>query len=400
MTRGLRALGLAILLVVALPTAVGGALAQEEQVTLTIEVVTEGGETVGGADLTVTWDGGSETVTTRANGQALIDVPKGSNPTIEVAHDVYMRNFPYEVTNASQGLVQVPVARSGSVEVTVGGSTGPIDGATVRLVRSGRNAASAQTGADGTVVVGPVERGEYGLAVGKPGYVTNASQIQVTGRHQRTVQIGPGAVQVRFNVTDDHFSPPSPVENARIAIAETGDNLSTLENGQRSTTAPVNRQYTVTVRKAGYETVERTVRLREEARVVDVSISRTPDLNVDVVNRRVVVGESTILTATNEYGEPMANATVRLQGAVVGTTDAQGTIQLPVESVGNNTFEVTRDGLSNSTVVEGVEAATPTTVATTSTATSTSSGGGPGFTAPLALVSLLAAAGLAARRRR
>ena len=398
MTRGLRALGLAFLLVVALPTAVGGALAQEEQVTLTIEVVTEGGETVGGAELTVTWDGGSESATTRANGQALIDVPKGSNPTIEVSHDVYMRNFPYEVTNASQGLVQVPVARSGSVEVSVEGSTGPVEGATVRLVRNGRNAASAETDSSGTVVVGPVERGEYGLAVGKPGYVTNASQIQVTRRHQRTVQIRPGAVQVRFNVTDDHFSPPEPVESARIAIAETGDNLTTLENGQRATTAPVNRQYTVTVRKEGYESVERTVRLREEARVVDVSISRTPDLNVAVVNRRVVVGESTILTATNEYGEPMANATVRVQGAVVGTTDAQGTIQLPVESVGNNTYEVTKGALSNSTVVEGVEAATPTTV-TTTTATSTSSGGGPGFTAPLAVVSLLAAAGLAARRR-
>jgi len=399
MTRSLRAVAMAALLVVALPTAVAGTLAQEEQVTLTIEVVAQGGETVGGADLTVTWEGGSESTTTRANGQALVDVPRGSNPTIEVDHDIYMRNFPLELTNVSQGLVQVPVARSGSVAVTVQGSTGPMEGATVRLVRSGRNAASARSGADGTVVVGPVERGEYGLAVGKPGYLTNASTIQVTDRHERTVQIRPGAVQLRFNITDDHFSPAEPVESARISIAETGDNLTTLENGQRATTAPVNRQYTVTVRKEGYQTVERTVSVREAGLVVDVGLSRTPDLNVELVNRRVVIGESTILTATNEYAEPVANATVRLQGTVVGTTDAQGTVQLPVESVGANTIEVSHGGISNSTVVEGVEAATPTTV-TTTTQTSTSSGSGPGFTAALALVSMLAAAGLAARRHR
>ncbi|MEF8777138.1 MAG: PGF-CTERM sorting domain-containing protein [Haloarculaceae archaeon] len=403
MSRPSLAMGMTLLLVaVALgASAVGGVAAQEEMVTMTLELVNDEGDTVGGVELTVSWTGGSDTYTTRANGQALVDVPRGSNPTIAVSHDTYMRNFPYEVDNASQGLVQVPVSRSGTVEVTVEGSTGPIDGAAVRLVRKGRNAASAVTGADGTVVTDPVERAEYGLVVGKPGFVTNTTNIQVTGQHERTVRIRPGAVQVQFNVADDHFSPPKPLENARISIEDTGDDLSTLEDGSRGTTAPVNREYTVTVRKDGYESVERTVRVRESARVVNLSISRTPDLNVAVVNERVVVNESTVLTATNEYGEPVADATVRIEGAVVGTTGPDGTLELPVETVGNNTYKITRGSLSNSTVVEGVEAATPTTTTTTASPTPTA-GGGPGFTAPLAILSLFVAAGLATavRRRR
>lgn len=394
-----------VLAVAMVPAATAGVAAQTEQVTLTLEVVTETGDTVGGAELDVSWDGGSETVTTRANGQALVDVPKGSNPTVSVSHDVYMRNFPYQITNATSGTIQIPVDRSGTVEVTVQGTTGPIDGATVRLVKGGRNAASVRTGSDGTVIAGPVERDKYGLVVSKPGYVTNATTIRITGQESRTVQIRPGAVQLRFNVTDDHFSPPKPVENASVAIEETGDTLSTLENGQRVTTVPVNRVYTVTVRKAGYESVERTVRVGESAKVVDVSISKTPGLNVDLANDRVVIGESTTVTATNEYGEPVSEATVRLDGTRVGETNDQGTLTVPIDDAGNNTVTVTKGSLENSTVVEGIEPATksPTpTTTTTATPTTTVGVGGPGFTAPLALLGLLALAGVAAvaRRRR
>jgi hypothetical protein len=408
MSRTARAGAMATLLIVVAmaPAALGGAAAQTEEVTLTLEVVNTDGDTVGDVELAVEWDGGSETVTTRASGQALVDVPRGSNPTVTVSHDIYMRNFPYEITNATQDTVQIPVSRSGTVEVTASGATGPVDDATVRLVKNGRNAATGKTGGDGVHVAGPVERGEYGLVVSKPGYFSNASTIQVDGGESRTVQIRPGAVQLRFNVTDDHFSPPSPVENATISIAETGDDLSTLENGQRVTTVPVNRPYTVTVTKDGYRSLEREIRVGEEGRVVNLSISREPALHVALVNERVVVGESTLLTATNEYGEPVTGAGVSLDGSTVGETNAEGELSVPIEETGDNAITVTAGTLENTTVVEGIEPATPTTTTTPTPTTTTTqpptAGGGPGFTVPLAVLALLALASVAmvARRRR
>ncbi len=395
-----------VMLVAVLAPATGSVAAQTEDVTLTLEVVNDAGETVSGVALTVDWEGGSETVTTRASGQALVDVPSGSNATVTVSHDIYMRNFPYDITNATGGTVRIPVSRTGSVDVTVQGQTGPVEDATVRLVKVGRNAATAETGGDGTITVGPVERGEYGLVVEKPGHVTNASTVEVTGAIARTVELQPGAVEVRFQVTDDHFSPPEPVEDARVSIEETNDDLATLENGQRVTTVPVNRQYSVTVRKDGYRTVERDVRVGEESRTVDLTINRVPDLDVELVNRRVVVGESTILTATNEYGEPVAGAEVTLDGDSVGTTDEVGELTVSVEARGNRTVEVSADGLSNSTEVEGIQPATrsptptTTTPTTTTTVTETASVGGPGFTVWAALLALFAFTVVAVARRR
>jgi PGF-CTERM protein len=403
MSQSVRATAVAVLLVlVALaPATTGGVGAQEDVVALTLEVVDGNGDPVGGVELDVSWEGGSETVTTRSNGRVFVDVPAGSTPEIAVSHDVYMRNHPFVVENVSADTVQIPVARSGTVDVTVAGSTGPVADASVRLVRNGRNAAAVRSDGDGMAVAGPVERGEYGLVVAKPGYVTNVTDIRVTGDHQRTVEIRPGAVQIRFNVTDDHFAPAEAVEKARINIGETGDTLSTLDNGQRATTVPVNREYTVTVAKDGYEEVQRAVSVGEEGTVVDLTINRRRGLNLELVNRRVVLGESTVVRATDEYGDPIEGASVALDGAIVGETDASGAVQIPINQTGDNTVTVTAGSLSNSTVVEGIEASQGTTETTTATTTTTTSdGGGPGFTAVTALLAVVAVVVAAVRRRR
>jgi protocatechuate 3,4-dioxygenase beta subunit len=401
MSRSKAAAVVALLLVVAAaPVAVGSAAAAE-QVTLTVTVVDDGGDPVSGADLAVSWDGGSASETTRANGQALVDVPRGSNPEIAVDHDTYMRNHPFVVENATAESVEIPVSLSGTLTITVNGSTGPVDDATVSLFRDGRYATTTKTDSDGMATTDPVERGDYGLRVTKPGYYTNGSQITIRAQTSTSRTIRPGAVQLRFNVTDDHFSPARPVENATVDIAQVGTSLRTLENGHATTSVAVNRKYDVEITKEAYESVETSLQIKESARVVDVTLQRTPEISIAAANDRVVVGETTLVTVTNEYDEPVEGATVTVDGSAVGTTDESGELDVPIEADGNQTVAASVSDLSASMTIEGIKPSERTTTEppTTTETTTTTGGGGPGFSVLTGLVAL-AGAGIALLARR
>jgi PGF-CTERM protein len=394
-----------VLVVAALaPGAIGGAAADD--VTLTVTVVDSDGETLGNIPLSVTWDdgnGGPINQTTAPNGQALFGVPDGADVQIYINDDQYMRNFPYTVENVTDQSVEVPVSLSGQATVTVEDASGPVENANVWVFRDARYVDTRQTGPDGTSTTAPLERGGYGLEVRKAGYVTNKTSLSIgPGTNNKTVQIRRGTVEMQFNVTDDTFATPQPIENATVNI-QGGASLPTLSNGFASTTVAVNREYTVTVSKDGYESVTRTIQVGEQRTMLNVSIRRTDAISIEAANDRVVVGESTQVTVTDEYGERVAGATVSAGDSTVGETDANGQLTVPIDAAGNTTITVETDGLSASTVVEGVEPASnePTaTVTQTDTPTTTETPGdsGPGFGIVSALVALVAIL-LVARRR-
>jgi len=379
------------------PTAVGSAAAAD--VTLTLTVVDQAGEPTGDVDLSVSWDGGSEDVTTRTNGQALVDVPEGERVEISVSDDTYLRNAPFVIGNATGGEVEIPVSLPGTAKITVIDSTGPVTDAAVTLFGND-GFQSQRTGDSGTVTLEPVERTTYTVRVGKPGYLTNDTELAITGDVERTVRIERGAVELSFNVTDDHFDPPRPIESARVQIGDEAT-LSTLPTGRQGTSVPVNREYEVTITKEGYRSVSRTVAVDEAPVELNVSIQREPAVNVTAANERVVVGESTSVTVTDEYDEPIADASVSVEGSQAGTTDERGALSVEIPGADEQTIEVTVDGLSDTVTVEGIdpgtEAATATRTATvteaaTATETTTTGGGGPGFGPLVALVALLVAA--------
>jgi PGF-CTERM protein len=170
---------------------------------------------------------------------------------------------------------------------------------------------------------------------------------------------------------------------------------------------PVNRDYEVTVSKDGYVSASRSVSVDERPEQVSFIINREPAIGVDAANDRVVVGESTRLTVTDEYDEPVAGATVSVGGSEVGTTGEDGTYDVEIPEAGNTTVEVRAEGLSDSVTVEGVDpggeatpTATPTATETTTTATQTETegGGSPGFGALAAVLALLALVALARER--
>lgn len=395
MTRSLTASLSFLLLVAAVaPAAIGPAAAAD--VTLTVTVEDFAGTTVEGADLTATWDGGSTTETTSANGQAFVDVPEGADVTITVDHDRYMRNHPSTVEDARARDVRIEVARQGEATVTVR-DPDPVEGASVRFLADGRTAVAVRTDDDGVATTGPIERGSYDVAVTKPGYLEERFTVGVRDDTERSVSIARGTVQVAFDVRDDHFEDPRSVENATIEIEPIGVSLVTLPDGRATTALPVNRNYEVTISKPGYEQSTRNLGVGEGDTTLVAEINRQEAVTLAAANRRVVVGESTRVTATDEYGTPIEDAAVSVDGTEVARTDADGEADVPIESAGNVTIRATRAGSAATVTVEGVQPGATTTAAGNDT--TTDGGTGPGFGPIVALVAVALAAGLLRRSR-
>lgn len=389
-------LGTVLCLSAVAPAVVAGA----DLVTLEVTVVDSDGNGVSQLDLRASWDGGSADATTSASGKALLDVEAGANVSVTVDDDEYVRNAPFNVTNATGGTYEVPVTESGTATIEVVDAQGPVDGAVVQMQRQGTYVVNSRTDADGTVASGDVEQGEYTVRSWKNGYLRNATTVTVDGDETHRVRLRQGSRTLTVNVTDDHFSPPQPVENANVTVVDRGT-VTTLPNGQTTLSVPVNTEYDVTVSKGGYVANETTVKIRESDASTNLTIQRRDAVQLDAGQDRVVVGESVRMTATDEYGDPVADAEVTIDGESAGTTDDQGVLSVPIESAGSHTLVATSGGLEANATVEGVgegnEATTGGETSGDDTATGTSDGLGPGFSVVAALVALVTV-GLLSRR--
>jgi hypothetical protein len=393
---------LTVLLVVLAGAGPAHVSAQEGVVTLTVTVQTPNGSALSGANITATWDGGSAEAETAGNGKAFVDVPEGATVELDASHPDYVRNFPLVVENATERDVTVEVVPRASLTVTAEDAEGALADAQVVLRSDGRIVTNGRTDSNGRFVAGPVEAGDYNLAVVKSGYYRNASDVTVSGNARRTVTLESGAVTYTVSVVDPHFDPPEPVAEATVAIGTVGA-VQTLQDGETTVRLPVNSELDTTVSKEGYVETERTLSVGETADNVTVELSRTPSLTVSPVNERVVVGESVVVEITNAYDEPVSGATVLRNGDAVGQTGDDGEYAVRIPDADEYEIGARRDGVSaDPVVVTGVRAATatPTPTATpTATPTDTpSSGFAPGFTTVVALLALVGFALLSRRR--
>ena len=406
-TGGVGRLVVVAFLVVAAVTGTVSATNQAETVTLTVSVVTADGNPVGSADVAATWDDGTRNVTTASNGKAFVDVPANATVRLDVSHPQYVRNEPYVVSNASEQSVEVPMFPRGRIVATVRDSNGPVAGASVVVRQSGAIVASGQTDADGQFDTGAVEQDEYGVAVGERGYYRNVTTVTVDGTERIDIALQSGSVTLEIRVVDPHFSPPEPVGNATIQIDSVGE-VRSLASGETTVRVPVNADLALTVTKPAYETNETTVRIRESDADVNLTLSRTPALNLTSVSNRVVAGERVAVEVVDEYGDPAADATVLRNGSEAATTNAEGRATFRIENPGQHELRARRDGAESDPVTIDALAgeqtappetttAAPTTTTDTPTATET---GSPGFGPLAALAAVFAAAALLARRRR
>lgn len=414
--------GLICLVVVVLVVSAGGSVAgaggaptaTQEQVTLTVAVISQGGAQIGGATITATWDGGESTATTASNGRAFVDVPRGADVEIAVSSDRFVRNFPATVEDATAREVLVEVARKGSATIQATSSSGSIRGATVRLLQDGRTVVSGETNADGAFTTGTIEQGRYTLEVAKPGYYTNRTRFEVGSEGvRREVGMRTGNVQVEVRVLDDHFDDPRPVNNATVEFGDIGTARTT--GGNTVFAVPVNTDHRVRATKPEYESARTRYSVGESSGRIRLTIQREPTVIVRPASGRVVVGESTSVTVLDAYGDPIGNATVSLDGEDVARTDGSGQARVAIESGGNHTVRASADGIeSEGATVVGVEpggatptatpspSPTPTPTATASpsptSVPTTTSVSLPGFGPAAAVLGVALAALLLARR--
>jgi PGF-CTERM protein len=373
--------------------------------TLTVSVVDDSGSTVAGAELTAEWDGGSTTATTASNGKAFVDVPEDENVTLQVEHDDYVRNHPVEIIDAEEDDIEVTVYEKAEATASVVDGNGPVADAQVRFVKDDRLAASGETDADGEFSTGTIEAGEYTVRVEKAGYYVERTSVSVENDTTTEVAVERGSVVVDFNVTDDHFEPPRAVAGATVTVDGFGS-VNTLDDGQNSMRLPVNTQFSVSVGKDGYEEDSGSVAVAEESRLSNFTIQRAPSLALETVSDRVVAGERVRLEVTDEYGAPVTDAAILLDGEEIGETDDDGVLLATVETGGEHELRATKGSLeSDAATIEAIGGETPTatpepTPAETSTPTPEETGVGmPGFEFAVALVGLALAVLLFTRRR-
>ena len=341
--------------------AAGGLAGASEDVTLTVAVENPDGEPIAGAGVTVQYDGQTQTAETFSNGETLVDVPAGSDVEVALEHADYVQNIGHQVGVVEETQrVELTMYPPGVATIEVLDEDGaPAEGASVELTRIGQlePAATGSVAADGTFETGPIEQGEYELSVVDAGYYEETVSVSVGPEVEETVTLQPGTVSVTFEVTDDNFAEPRSLE-ATVTIERGDRQVATLNTGAGGTgtvALDVNTEYRASVDKEGYQGSVRSVSVGEAPRTVEFSIDRTPALYVEPANELVVVGQSVSVTVTDEYDEPVPNATVLVAGEELVETGPDGTAIVPVETEGEVALTAQSPRAdSDPVVVEGV----------------------------------------------
>jgi PGF-CTERM protein len=412
-----RFLSLSFAILLLLSSGIGPAVAAgsvtQDQVTLTVSVVNQNGDAVGGTIVNATWDGGTTEETTASNGRAFVDVPQDADVQLQIEDDTYVRNFPVIVNDATNEDVEVTVAQQGTASIFVSDRNGALEDVVVQLQRAGRVVNEGQTNEAGVFTTRRLEQQSYALRLSKPGYLINETRLTVNAESQiRSVNMRSASVQVTFRVVDDHFDDPQPIQGAAVRVPDVGAS-NTTDDGRVGFILGVNTEHRITLSKDGYQTKTSRIQISEDEQTISLVTRREQSLNVAATNRQVVVGESTVVNVTNAYDEPIAGADVTLDDEAVGETDETGELRLTIPTAGNHTIQAVDGSVqSDGTTVVGVQVATETPMPTSTPAatptdssttaenppTTTTAVSLPGFTPVVAVLGLLLTAFILRRR--
>lgn len=393
-----------LLSAVLLLSVVAGAtpVAAQDTVTLTVSVVDQNDNPVGGSTIEASWDGGETTARTASNGKAFVDVPSGADVELQIDSDDYVRNSPYLVENARAEDVTVEVARQGTLTVETTSGDEPLSDVQVTLKKSGDTVVQKETGDDGTITTDVIEQGRYFLQLYKPGYYRNATYVAVNESASTTVSMVAGTTNAEFEVVDDRFDQPQQVSGAQVKIDGIGSQR-TSSSGTVTFTVPVNDHYTVSATKDGYVANEKRLFIGTNQGHHTLVLNRKNTLSVEPANEKVVVGERVTVTVTNAYDDPVEGASVLVDGEEAGATDANGEIRIAIESAGEHEIVAEGNGVTSEPVtVQGIavddDGNTVTATESETDAIDLEALPLPGFTPAVAVLALLAGALLFTRR--
>ena len=268
----------------------------------------------------------------------------------------------------------------GSLSLTVTDGTDPVADADVRLYRDGEQVLSGTTADDGSLDTGPIAEGQYRVVIREPRYYERSLSLSVEGDTRRSVTLDPGSVELTVTVADARTG--DPLSDATVDVDAAGT-VRTGTDGTQTVRVPVNGEVGLTVTKPGYEQESLTVAVGETAQSVTLEIAREADLSLSLSTDTVDAGGSVTATVTDAYGDPVAGASILLDGTVVAETGGDGTASVPVESGGEHAVRARAGGtLSNAETVvaeggsDGSAPSTPT-AEPAATATATDDGSAP-----------------------
>lgn len=366
-------LQLVVVVILIILAAVPPAVAQENNLTtITVETVDEEGESIQGVTVTAEWGADSVSADTASNGVVLLDVPRGEEIEITIAHPDYVRNFPYVIDSADEQRIELDMSERSSLSVGVDTNSGPIADARVSLTMGDRTVASGNTSQEGAFSVETLEAGEYRLTVEKRTYYTINRTIDVDGETNININLNTGGVTTEFVIVDPHFSPPEPVTDAKISISGVGD-VQTLGDGRAVARIPINTEVPVTATKSAYRGINRTLIVNESGQTRTYELTRRQRLNITTASDRIIAGESVSIDVTNAYEEPVAGVTITRNTEAVGQTDADGELTVPIPDAESYRLTARKESVESRPVsVQGVNVVGSTAESTT-TSTPTSS---------------------------
>ena len=274
----------------------------------------------------------------------------------------------------------VTTQSGGSISLTVTEGDDPVAGAEVTVTRNGEVVVSGETGAEGELNTGPLEDGSYTVTVTEPGYYERSVSVTVDGAAvQRTVTLDPGSVELSVQAVDGRTN--EPLADALVEVESVGS-VRTAGDGSQTVRVPVNSQLSVSVSKDGYEPASATVVVDESPESVTLATTRSANLSLALARTELAAGETVAATVTDAYGDPVAGASVLVDGEAVAETGGDGTASVPVETAGEHDVRARGGGtLSNQVQViaeqsETTETTTPTQNGRTNgTATATDASG-------------------------
>ncbi|WP_306052861.1 carboxypeptidase-like regulatory domain-containing protein [Natronococcus wangiae] len=347
-------------LVITAPLVGAGTVVASDNVTLTVTVTDDDENAVGGAQVAASWDDGERTDETRSNGRALIDVPSGADVEVDVEHDDLVLNNPKEVgTVSDHTTVAVDLYPEIDGEITIVENDTPIADATVTLTKDGdtRAAAAGTTDDDGVFVAEGVEVGSYDVDVEKAGYYDESTDVDLRSTDGTTVALESGTERVTFSVVEGYFDEPLRTDVTILQDGVRDATLSTNADGERTIPLVVNTEYTAVIEDDGYDDAsnEREFTVGESATEVDYVVERAPALTLEASNERVLVGETVGVEVTDEYGDPVDDAEIVLDGSTAATTDADGEASVTIETHGELELTAQDGGVTDTIVIDGVD---------------------------------------------
>lgn len=338
---------------------------QADLVEAEIIVEDRNGDRLSDIEVTASWgDGQTASDTTTSQGRVLLDVPADQRVafTVNDTDDEYVRNLQPRLIRPStlDGPLTIQMALRGQIEFTVVDADGqPIQDARLRLTHADnpRTVETVFTDADGSVGVSGIEQRTYSVGVLRAGYNTTEATVDLSSESTTSsIELQSNRVTVDFTVVDDHFEEPRPLDGVTIDVPKLGGSpIPTDENGQTQARLPVNDDYQLTVQLDGYQETTTVLPLGQVPTEIELQTQRDPSISINQLQNAIVVGQPTQVTVTNTYEEPVENAVVSLNGETVGQTDAQGQIVFNITQAGNNTIEASANGLSDSTMLQGVD---------------------------------------------